>query len=393
MQQRTAIFSICSNNYVPQAEVFFDSARCHHPEADLYLGLADESTGKQDYPPDIRVLPADQLGIPDFRSVAFGYDIMEFNTAIKPYVMLKLFQLGYTQVLYFDPDILIFRRLDSIFEALAAGASFVLTPHLCSPPGTGALRSEVDVMRTGIYNLGFLASSRQPETEPVLRWWARKLRHECINDQTGGIFVDQKFMDLVPGFTDHTRVLRDTTMNVAYWNLAQRRLDTQDRAWTVDGRPLGFFHFSGFDATKPGRLSNHVACGQVSGALQSLLSFYADRILAKGSRSAPPYAYGTFKSGTPIPKLVRQMFREKHLTWSGDPFSTYEAFLRLPSPNAAHGRSGEIVTHLMDYVFHHSDGLRFRFDLRNRVHVSAFTRWFAEYAPTVGIAEPLWRAA
>ena len=87
------------------------------------------------------------------------------------------------------------------------------------------------------------------------------------------------------------------------------------------------------------------------------------------------------------------MFREKHLTWSGDPFSTYENFLRLPSPNAAYGKSGETVTNLMEYVLDRSGDMRFRFDLRNRVHVSAFAQWFAEHAPTIGIAESLWHVA
>jgi hypothetical protein len=390
MQDRTAIFTICSNNYLPQAEVFFDSARHHHPEADLFLGLADRPAG--DYPPGIHVLPAHDLGIPDFAAMAFRYDIMEFNTAIKPFVMLRLFEQGYTRVLYFDPDIMIFRPLDSVIQALADGASFVLTPHLCSPPGIDALRSEVDIMRTGVYNLGFLACSQQLETEPVLRWWARKLRFECFNDQTGGIFVDQKFMDLVPGFTDHTRVLRDRTMNVAYWNLAQRRIDVVDDTWTVDGRPLGFFHFSGFDATEPHRLSKHASFETIPAALQSLLHHYAERVLAKGHRRSTPYAYDVFRSGTPIPNLVRQMFREKHPTWSGDPFASYEGFLRLPSATAAHGRSGHVVTTLMEFVHERSPDLRSAFDLRNRAHVTAYSRWFSEHAPKLGVSEQLWRA-
>ena len=389
MQERTAIFTICSNNYVPQAEVFFDSVRHHHPEADLVIGLADKPAG--DYPSDVRVLPADELGIPDFISMAFRYDIMEFNTAIKPFVMLRLFDQGYTQVLYFDPDIMIFRPLDSVFEALRNGASFVLTPHLCSPPGTNALRTEVDVMRTGVYNLGFLACSHQPETEPVLRWWARKLRFECLNDQTGGIFVDQKFMDLVPGFTDQTRVLRDTTMNVAYWNLAQRRIDANGAGWTVDGRPLGFFHFSGFDAAEPDRLSKHASIEAIPTALQGLLHQYAERVLAKGHRRSIPYAYDAFRSGTMIPTVVRHMFRDKHPTWSGDPFATYEVFLRLPSANAVRGRAGDVVTTLMEYVHERSPELRARYDLRNRTDVSAYVRWFAEHGPGLEISEQLWR--
>ena len=391
MKKQTAIFSICSNNYLSQADVFYQSARAAHPEADLYLGLADEPMEDGSALPGVRVVPARQLNIPDFHSVAFGYDIMEFNTAIKPFIFLRLFEQGYDNVLYFDPDIVIFRRLDSIFDALDGGASFVLTPHLCVPPGIDAPRSEVDIMRTGIYNLGFLACSQQPETEPILHWWARKLRYECLNDQTGGIFVDQKFMDLVPGFTEQTCILRDSAMNVAYWNLAQRTIAKEPDGWSVDGKPLGFFHFSGFNPHDPTRLSKHIAPRPVSASLQNLLQFYADRLLKKGDRESHPYAYGRFASGIPIPDVVRRMFREKHPNWPGDPFKTYDDFLRRPAPGAARGRSGEIVTNLMEYIHQRSDGLKGEFDLSERNHVASFSRWFREHTSEFGISESLAR--
>lgn len=38
---RLAIFTICSNNYIPVARTFLTSARRHHPEADLFVCLAD----------------------------------------------------------------------------------------------------------------------------------------------------------------------------------------------------------------------------------------------------------------------------------------------------------------------------------------------------------------
>ena len=37
---RLAIFTICSNNYIPAARTFLTTARCHHPEADLFVCLS-----------------------------------------------------------------------------------------------------------------------------------------------------------------------------------------------------------------------------------------------------------------------------------------------------------------------------------------------------------------
>ena len=397
MSLRTAIVTICSNNYLPQAEVLFASVRMFHPDADLILGLADQYDVEERYPDGVEVIPSDRLGIPDFASFAFSYDVMEFNTAIKPYLMLRLFERGYDNVIFFDPDIEIYRRLDDVLGLLDGGASFVLTPHFCAPPHPDASRTEQHVMQTGVYNLGFLAASQRPETEPTLRWWARKLRYDCRNDQTLGLFVDQKYMDLLPGLTEHTCVLRDPSLNVAYWNLPPRRLSGCSAAgWRVDDRPLGFFHFSGFDPERPDRLSRYVPLPLATGALAGLLAGYAARRLAAASPRAGasrPYAYGRFASGVAIPELVRRMFREKHLTWSGDPFLSYDRYARLPNPSARTGTLGERVTNLMQHVHARSGELRFAFHLDNPFEVSAFARFFARDAAARGIDESLWRVA
>src|SRR5450759_3539742 len=123
---KRAFFTICSNNYVALAKVLLESARQHHPEADLFLCLVDEKLEQPGlYPENCKLLLANEIGIPDFNSFAFQYDIMELNTAVKPFVFLKLFRDGFDQIIYFDPDIEIFRPLESVFAALDSGASFV----------------------------------------------------------------------------------------------------------------------------------------------------------------------------------------------------------------------------------------------------------------------------
>ena len=125
---------------------------------------------------------------------------------------------------------------------------------------------------------------------------------------------------------------------MAYWNLVQRRLDLAKRedgagreapgqGWTVDGAPLTFFHFSGFDPTNLARLSRHDPrfVGDLPPPLRALLVGYATRLLAQGysTLSTFPYAYGRFASGSPIPLQARKAFRAlSH--WEGDPFATFE---------------------------------------------------------------------
>ena len=385
---RLAVFTICSNNYMPFARVLLESVGRHHPEADLFVCLADrriEFDGL--YSSAWTVVEAEALPIPGFPAFAFRYDIMEFNTALKPFMFQHLVdELGYDQALYFDPDIELFAPLEAVTGALGAGASFALTPHLCSPCEDRLEPNDLTIMRAGAYNLGFLGASRSEETSELLAWWARRLRYECINAQQDGIFVDQKFMDLLPSFARRAVVLHDTSLNVAYWNLPQRSLQNDGNGWTVDGAPLTFFHFSGFDPRKPSRLSKHDPrfATDMPEPLARLTAHYAGQLMRCGFDAIPAssYAYGRFASGTVIHHTVRRMFRETHRFWAGDPFETYEAFLHEPWPDASRAVLNQTVTNHMKFIHGLFPQLSSRLDLGQPGHVSELTHWFVNDAAT-----------
>jgi glycosyltransferase involved in cell wall biosynthesis len=380
-----AIFTICSNSYVSMAGVLLESAKRFHPEATIYLCLADGLLPDEGlYPSGSAVVPIEDLDIPDLRSFVFRYDIMELNTAVKPFMFQHLLRMGHQTVLYFDPDIQIFSRLDQILGPLHDGASFVLTPHLCAPAEGDTYPDDIGILRAGIYNLGFLGVRACPEAESILAWWARRLQYQCVNAQDAGIFVDQKFMDLVPGFADRARILRDPTVNVAYWNLEQRTLSFENDTWCVDGRPLGFYHFSGFDPGKMDRLSKHTEAFRdkaISPTLSRLLEQYAAELRARDHGTIPRglYAFGRFSSGTPIPPIVRKMFRERHILWAADPFETYESYLHAPMPGHWAGSTSLIVTNLMGYLHEQEPYLRHTFDLSQPAGVRGYVEWFLRY--------------
>ena len=381
-----AIFTICSNNYLPSARIFLESVRTQHPEADLFLALADKAVNiKGLYDSDWVVIQAEELDIPNFHEFAFRYEIMEFNTALKPFIFCHLLEeRGYDVALYFDPDIQVLQPLDSILRPLNAGASFVLTPHICEPMEAEEEPHDISIMRAGIYNLGFLGVARCEESLRIMHWWSRRLRFDCISAQDRGIFVDQKFMDLVPAFARNCHVSHDTSLNVAYWNLLQRRFEAVDDGWLVDGQKLTFFHFSGFDPRKPTKLSKYTTRldGDLPAPLQQLLTQYAKRLLANGygTLSCASYAYGRFASGTPIHPYVRRLFREWHQAWPDDPFSSYEEFLHQPSPEAAHISPGLVVTNFMKFIHDITPSLKDRLDLRNPSHGKDLVHWYVFHA-------------
>lgn len=386
-RKKIAFFTICSNNYMAYAKVLFASARRYHPDASYFICLVDEKLDQDGlYPPDAALILAHELGIPDFDCFAFQYDIMELNTAVKPFMFLKLFK-DFDQVIYLDPDIEIFRPMESVFDALDDGASFVLTPHLCSPAENDAYPNDIVIMLAGIYNLGFLGCSRTSETERILRWWARRLRFECISKQEAGIFVDQKFMDLVPGFAEHCHILRDVTVNVAYWNLAQRSLTQEGENCFVDGRPLTFFHYSGVEPGNTNLLSKYSRWFRDEAMLpqlRALLRGYFQKLKSFGHGDVPSgtYAYGKFASGTPIHSLVRRMFRERYLPWSGNPFETFEEILHLPFADANRFSESFIITNFMKYILDQFTWLQIHFNPRETHKIEPFVRWYIEHAAT-----------
>jgi len=388
---RTAIFTISSNNYMPYTSTLVNSSAAVHGDADHYLCLVDEKVSKRGfYPENAAILPASELEIPDFDSFAFRYDIMELNTAVKPFVFMHLFEKGYDRVIYFDPDIKVYREIAPVFAALDAGARAVFTPHLTMPAETVVPPDDITIMQAGIYNLGFAAFRRDEEVDVVLRWWARRLRYQCINAQSEGIFVDQKFMDLVPGFLPDVAILRHTTLNIAYWNLFQRDLNLDaDGDWIVDGEPLIFFHFSGYDPRNSKRLSKHTAMFSEDNteALITLLEDYKSDLESNGLYSTPkgPYAYGSFASGAKIPTFLRHYFRDHYPTWDGNPFLNFQELLEKPAVGTAEAADRVVCTNLMGAMWETSDYLKATYDLGTPEGVSGYAEWFLRHSHRSGI--------
>ena len=81
-------------------------------------------------------------------------------------------------------------------------------------------------------------------------------RREALNNVAKMMFTDQRWVDFVPSFFEH-HILKDPAYNVAYWNLHARDLTWDGSRYMVDGAPMRFFHFSGFEFEKPWLLSRH----------------------------------------------------------------------------------------------------------------------------------------
>jgi glycosyltransferase involved in cell wall biosynthesis len=306
--------TIVARNYLPHARVLAESFRGHHPDGTFTVLVIDADEGEL-RDEAFSVLSPYEIGLPraEIHRMAFIYDLKELATAVKPFLLLRLLA-DCDDVVFFDPDIEVFAPLDDIAE-LARVHGIVLTPHVTKPlPRDDLLPDDEMLMAAGIYNLGFIAVGSA--ATPFLEWWAGRLARNCLVDVARGIFVDQRWIDFVPGMYEH-HILRDPGCNVAYWNLSYRTVTWDGGAYDVDGSPLRFFHYSGFDPTKARLLSTHM--GSVPRirlddlpTVRRLCDAYAERLRANGFGSAEAlgYRFDSLPGGLPIDHDARRDVRE-----------------------------------------------------------------------------------
>lgn len=249
--------TIVARNYLPHARVLAASFRQHHPDGEFFVLIIDDEQRELDAAgepftclrlTDIR-LSTDEIG-----RLAGIYDVTELATAVKPRLLAFLLAGGRDHVIYLDPDIKIYDTLQDIAR-LAVDHDVVLTPHTMVPvPRDGRRIDGLHILGAGVYNLGFVAVGAGATS--FIEWWWGNTRREALMDHQRMMFTDQRWIDFVPSFFRHY-ILKDPGCNVAYWNLHGRALRWTGDRYEVDGQPLRFFHFSGFDHRRPYLLSKH----------------------------------------------------------------------------------------------------------------------------------------
>lgn len=314
MRASGAYCTIVTTSFVPYARVLAASLARHHQGRRLITLVMDDDGRLEPASEPFEILrPADLesvLPAAEFGRMAVMYDGKELATALKPFLLLHLLQEGAAAALFVDPDIEVFASLDDVEDATAAHG-VVLVPHCLAPiPLDGETPTESTVQRYGIFNGGFLGVSTAGR--PFLLWLAERLRRDCISAPDQGLFVDQRWLDFVPVYFDH-RVLRDPTLNVAYWNLHERDVTWAGDHWEVEGSPLRFFHFSGYNPLQPDVVTT--GSSRITFAsrphLRRLFDEYARQLLDAGYADwrPLPFRYDADGDGRRLEDDRRRLFR------------------------------------------------------------------------------------
>lgn len=319
-------FTSFSFSYLDRAELLLASLRKWVPDWQVCAVVTDTpppgfSFGAESHGFDRLIWSPDLFG-DDAQSWLFAHDIVEACTAVKGRALkLLLEEEACSGVVYFDPDIVVFGNLGDLEHRLQS-ASVVLTPHQIDyeDDSQSILNHEMASLRHGVFNLGFVAVRDCDEGRRFANWWDARLSNWCHDRLDYGLFVDQKWCNLVPCLFDDVQILRDPGYNVAWWNLNTRRLvlDGDGTAW-ANGRPLRFFHFSGTGSA--GR-STTQRLALENFEIQEFWNWY-ERNLKSVRRAEIPdgwWGYANFDNGVPISRPMREYYR--YQTNMSDRFKT-----------------------------------------------------------------------
>lgn len=342
----TYYFTSITANYFAKARVLCKTLKEFNPEVFFVLvitGCLPEGIELEQEPFDY-VIPADSLSGIDNRDIFFFmHSITEICTAVKPMAALEIIHRYHaTKVVYLDPDIAVFSSLQEL-DQLLDDYSMLFTPHQLKPEDDDSYvkSNEILFLKRGTYNLGFFAVKADEEGIRFLTWWKDRLLHYCFDDDYKlidalerdgllGMFTDQKWIDLVPAFFDRYYILKDPGYNVSTWNMTHRVLTRGgDGKTKVNGKPLRFFHFSGFDSQgHHNEMQRAIEYNNDNRDAVQLSKWYEAALLdseqKKFERIPGPYAH--YSDGTRIDSKDRKLLhiRKDVHQYFPDPFKIVE---------------------------------------------------------------------
>lgn len=328
MNDKLSICTIVSKNYLPYARVLAESFLTHN-DGEVFVLLVDRVDGYFNPAEEkFKLIEIEELRslIPDFDKFCFQYTILELNTAVKPFFLEYLFsKYGVKKLVYLDPDIYIAAGFSELSELLDKN-SIILTPHLTAPIEDEYSPGELEILQAGTYNLGFIGLKWGETVRSHLKWWQKRLHDQCIVAFDKGLFVDQKWIDLLPGFYDDVFILRDPGYNIGYWNYHCRTIEKNNDLFFVNGEPACFYHFSGFNPYDIEPVSKHQNRFRLKDVpnLRELFELYRAKVLVNGwdKTKSWPYVFDKFDNGVKIPPFIRRLYLNIDKHFKGTPFST-----------------------------------------------------------------------
>lgn len=280
-------FTSATLSHLPLAYTLAKGFLEYNPDYLFYIFLIDPIDSRIDRFKHEKITyeSIDSIEIKDFEAIKDVYDISEISFSMKPVLASYLFQkfTGAKYVLYFDSDINVYGSVEYA-ESLLEKYDMLLTPHFLSPMNDRKIPTELDVLRTGVYNMGFMALKNTENTKAILRWWKERVFGFGYANNALGLSADQMWMNIAPVMFKKVGIIEHFGYNLAFWNIHERRITEEGGKYIVnDMQPLVFIHFAKFNPNKAEHLTfedfNRILPGEIP-IITQLCKDYAEKLLA-----------------------------------------------------------------------------------------------------------------
>lgn len=340
---RAAVCTVVTRSHLPYARALMHSVARFHPEVDRFVLVVDSDPEPQVEEAFQTVLLASLSGI-DPEGFLFQYSAFEACNALKSFLIRHLRKdQGFRRILYLDSDTLLYSRISSVFDALDT-CGVLLTPHSSREYSPADRDHDSDqLLYTGVFNAGVVGVGALESSVEFIDWWCSKLQFGCVVHLSRGIFVDQKYLDLVPAFFKEVCICSDPSVNVGHFNFHGRKITRRDGQWLLGGEPLKLFHFTQFNPLETS-FNLGIRSDEIDsyGDFRAFLGEYRSILERFGFPSSVEYRFNRHESGVPITKSLREHHRTlaKAGIAPSRPFSDphYEVRLRKEHRKEANAR-------------------------------------------------------
>ena len=391
--QHISMAMVATRNYLPFARVLASSFSEFHPEIPVRLLLVDGGEADRNSLPDVTIDLLPDLGLDHAYWYATKFNATQFANAIKPVYLTYLGHFA-ERLIYFDTDVAVFARVDVLLTALETH-DVVAIPHTYAPfdkPERYWVHpTTADIFNSGLINAGCFAIRPSNCTEFLAFWERSNLGPGTFYNQAGGQ-TDQQYFNWAPLMVDRFLMLKDRAYNVAYWNLHERglrstALDGDAQGWTVDGHPLVFFHFSGYNPRDTLALSRHDGRYVVYNmpAVADILAWYSEQLFSCDyvSQSVIQYRFDRLANGIRLNSYLREILKKyeaytpKFNAQSINGADRLCAFLMTPLP-----ATGSLLPLLAAEIYEARPDLRSGFPNAHTaaLHSHRYWTWFLENA-------------
>lgn len=278
----TVVVTVANAPYLAAAMALGDSVAKHCPGVRFIIGLIDRLPTEMDV--EYETLSLEQLFPDGFQDLVLRSGVFGVAVAGKAAALQAVFG-SFPDVelaIYVDSDS--WATGDFVSVARRHSGNILLTPHsIETAPGFEVANR---LLRYGQFNAGFIAVRRSDEANRFLEWWGRMIASECSSGVLVSSYVDQGYLDLVPLAFPSTQIIKDPGVNAGYWTPGFEQLCRRGGSWFLsDERIVSLFHFSGFSASEPDRLTKFLprSIGAQSAELRELLGSYGTALSARST--------------------------------------------------------------------------------------------------------------